>query len=214
MTARRRRPPGEGSVFEFKTKAGIIRFGIKFDAPTEDGTRRQVLRRVDANGQPWLTREAAADALRESVVKADKGEWIEPSKQPVADWLETWVTGLRIAPSTKASYRTIIRCHVVPYIGHLPLASLTSARLTALYRQLEESGRRNSKGERTGQPLAARTVRGVAMVMSAALKAATDEEAPLLARNPAKKAKPPTAKEAQAKAPEMTPWTAISSACS
>jgi integrase len=171
------------------------------------------MRRRDANGQPWLTRAAAAAALRDAKVKADKGEWIEPSKQPLAEYLMTWLDGLRIAPSTQAGYRTNVLNHVVPYIGAVPLASLTSARLTALYRELETSGRRNSKGERTGEPLSARTVRGVSMILGAALKAAAEDEVPLLARNPARKAKPPTAKEAQAKAPEMHPWTADQLRC-
>jgi integrase len=208
MTARRRRPPGEGSVFEYQTRAGVTRFGIKFDAPSADGQRRQVMRRRDANGQPWLDRSAAAAALRDVRVRADKGEWIEPSKQPLAKWLETWVDGLRIQPSTRARYRHDIRSHVVPYIGAVPLASLTSAKLDALYRELETSGRRDAKGERTGEPLSLRTVRNVAMILGAALKAAASAEPPLLARNPAVKAKPPTAKEAQAAAPEMNPWTA------
>ena len=208
MTARRRRPPGEGSVFEYQTAAGVTRFGIKFDAPSADGQRRQVMRRRDVNGQPWLDRDAAVAALREAVVKAGKGDWIEPSKQPVAAYLETWLDGLRLAPGTMAGYRGKVRNHVVPYIGATPMASLTSARLTALYRELEESGHRNHKGERTGKPLSARTVRGVATMLGAALAAALNDEVPLLTRNPAVKAKPPTAKEADAKAPEMNPWTA------
>jgi integrase-like protein len=208
MSTRRRRPPGEGSVFTYQTRAGITRYGIKFDAPSADGQRRQVMRRRDANGQPWLDREAAVAALRDALVKTGKGEWIEPSKQPLADWLETWVSGLDIAPSTKARYRSDIRSHIVPYIGAVPLASLTSAKLTALYRELEASGCRDGKGERTGQPLSARTVRGVSMILGAALKAADDDEAPLLPRNPAVKSRPPTAKRALAEAPEMHPWTA------
>jgi integrase len=206
MTARRRRPPGEGSVFEYQTRAGVTRFGIKFDTPSADARRRQVMRRRDANGQPWLDRAAAAAALRDALVRVGKGDWIEPSKQPVAAYLATWLDGLRLAPSTMASYRKNIRLHVVPYIGSLPLASLTSARLTALYRELETSGRRGQKGERTGQPLSARTVRYISTILSAALAAAVDDEAPLLERNPAARAKPPTAKEA--KSPEMNPWTA------
>jgi hypothetical protein len=43
---------------------------------------------------------------------------------------------LRLSPSTVASYRKSIRLHVKPYIGDVPLAALTSARLTGLYRQL------------------------------------------------------------------------------
>jgi integrase len=206
MTARRRRPPGEGSVFEYQTAGGVTRFGVKFDAASADGQRHQVMRRRDANGQPWLDRDAAVDALRDALVKVGKGEWTEPSKQPVGEYLATWLDGLRLAPSTMSSYRKNVRLHVVPYIGAVPLASLTSARLTALYRELETSGRRGQKGERTGQPLAARTVRYISTILGAALKAATQDEVPLLDRNPNVKAKPPTAREA--KAPEMHPWTA------
>lgn len=208
MTARRRRPPGEGSVFEYRTRTrpDVPRFGIKFDAPSADGRRHQVMRRLDANGQPWLERDAATAALRDALVKVGKGEWIEPSRQPVGEYLATWLDGLRLAPSTMASYRKNIRLHVVPYIGTLPLASLTSARLTALYRELETSGRRGRMSERTGMPLSARTVRYVSTILGAALRAAAEDEAPLLGRNPAARAKPPTAKEA--KPPEMHPWTA------
>jgi integrase len=206
VTVRRRRPPGEGSVFEYTTKAGVTRFGIKFDAPATDGGRKQVMRRRDANGQPWLDRDSAAAALREALVKTGKGEWYEPSKQPVGEYLDTWLDGLRLGASTVASYRKNIRLHVTPYIGSVPIGSLTSARLTKLYRELEQSGRRDQKGERTGQPLSARTVRYVSQILGAALAAAVDDEVPLLERNPNAKAKPPTAKEA--KAPEMHPWTA------
>lgn len=208
MTARRRRSPGEGSVFEYKLTDGTVRFGIKFDAPSASGERHQVMRRRDANGKPWLDREAATSALREMVVKADKGDWIEPSKQPVAVYMETWLDGLRLAPGTMSGYRANARNHVIPYIGKVPLASLTSARLTALYRELEESGHRDRTGKRTGRPLSARTVRKVATMVGAALGAALNDEIPLITRNPAVKSKPPTAKEAEANAPEMHPWTA------
>ena len=155
MTTRRRRPRGEGCVYEYKAPDGATQFGIKYDLPRADGRRRQVMRSRDENGQHWLTRQDAADALREAVVKVRKGSWIEPSRQPLGEYLATWLDGLRLAPSTVASYRKNVRLHIEPYIGALPLASLTSARLTALYRELETSGRRNQKGERTGLPLSA-----------------------------------------------------------
>jgi integrase len=202
MTARRRRPPGEGSVFEYRTRAGVSRFGIKFDLPSE-GSRRQVALKVDASGRPWLSYEAAAVALREAVVKSGRGEWAEPSRQPTGAYLAEWLDGLRLAPSTIASYRKNIRLHVTPYIGAILLGSLTSARIAALYRQLETSGRAD---HRKGEALSARTVRYVATILCAALGEAV--AAGLLARNPAdpKRSKPPTAREAAA--PEMHPWTA------
>jgi integrase len=209
MTARRRRPPGGGSVFEYRLKDGTKRWGIKFDGPPKpNGDRNQVVRRRDPNGQPWLDKDSAIATLDEAKVKVRKGDWIDPSKQPLADYLTTWLDGLRLAPNTMAKYRSHVRNHIIPYIGIIPLASLTSIRLTAHYRELEESGHRSRKGERTHGPLAPRTVRSVAIMLNAALEGALDDEVPLLAKNPGAKAKPPTHKEAMAAAPEMHPWTA------
>ena len=75
-----------------------------------------------------------------------------------------------------------------------------------LYRELETGGRRDGRGELTGEGLSARTVRYVHAIIGKALTAAVDAEPPLLFRNPAAKAVPPTAKEARP--PEMHPWTA------
>lgn len=208
MTARRRRSPGDGSVFEYKLADGTVRYGIKFDNPTDDGARKQVLRRRDANGQPWLDRESAAAALREALVQVDKQEWIDPSKQPLAEYVRTWIDGLRVEPGSTSTYQNIAESHVIPYIGKVPLASVTSARLSKLYRDLEESGQRDRKGKRTGEPLSPRTVRLVHVMLHGAFEAAVNAEPPLLKKNPTDKANPPTIKEADAAAPEMHPWTA------
>jgi integrase len=202
----RRRSPGEGSVFELKTAAGKTRFGIKFILELEDGSKKAVLRRRGPNREVWTTRTDAGKALRDALSKADKGEWIDPSTQPTGEYLDSWVDGLRLADSTIASYKKNIRLHLKPYIGGVPLASLTTAKINALYRKLETEGRRNGKGERTGKGLGKRTVRYIHTILRAALQAAVDAEPALLGKNAADKANPPTAKEA--KPPEMHPWTA------
>ncbi|WP_169983764.1 N-terminal phage integrase SAM-like domain-containing protein [Microbispora sp. H10836] len=50
------------------------------------------------------------------------------------------MSGLRKAESTLASYKKNIRLHLKPYIGSIPLASLTSAKITALYVMSEKEG--------------------------------------------------------------------------
>lgn len=189
----RRRAPGEGHVFHYDTKAGI-RYAFKFDLPREGGRRKQVVRRG------YLTERDALRALRRAQSEAEAGRWVEPSKQPTGGYLTDWLNGLRLAPSTVASYRKNVRLHIDPYVGSLPLASLTTAKIDAVYRQLEDTGRRDHKAN-TG--LSARTVRYVHTILSAALAAAVD--AGQLAANPAAKAHPPTAK--QAASPEMQVWT-------
>lgn len=195
----RRRSPGEGGVYKYATGAGQ-RWYWKAALTLADGTRKTAVKR----GFP--TKAAAQKAMREALAASGKGQYADPSKKLLSAWLADWLGGLRLAPSTVSSYRKNIRLHVEPYIGTIPLASLTSARLTGLYRELETSGRRNHKGERTGQPLSARTVRYISTIVGAALGAAVAAEPPLLLRNPAAKAKPPTSKEARP--PEMHPWSA------
>ncbi|MFC5748915.1 site-specific integrase [Actinomadura rugatobispora] len=203
---RRRRSPGEGSVFTYKTKAGE-RYGIKFQRPLEDGTTKTVFRRRGPNGEKWTTYTDASKALRDALGKVDRDEWVDPSKQPVGEYLDTWAAGLRLGDSTVASYKKNIRLHLKPYLGAVPLASLTTAKIDALYRTLETTGRRNGKGETTGTGLSARTVRYIHTILRSALQDAVDAEPALLVKNPADKATPPTAKEA--KPPEMHPWTAV-----
>src|SRR5215831_20302459 len=199
--ARKRRSPGEGSVWPFRTKAGQLRYAIGYVRLMPDGTRKAVTRRTGPHGERWTTERDAKRALRAVLVAADKGELVDPSKQPTGAYLGEWLAGLRLAPSTVASYRKNVRLHLTPHIGAVPLASLTTARIDALYRQLERGGRADHKA---GEALSPRTVRYVHTILSAALAAAVRSHR--LARNPAAAASPPSAK--QARAPEMHPWDA------
>ena len=109
---------------------------------------------------------------------------------------------MRIGPQTMASYKKNWRNHVEPYPpARLPLAQLSGQRLTAHYRMLEKSGR---KDYLKGHGLSARTVRYLHTIIGRVLGQAVKDS--LLIRNPAAAATPPTAKEA--KAPEMHPWDA------
>lgn len=192
MTARRRRQAGEGCISEYATKAGP-RYLIKFHVD-QDGQRRQVLRRG------FTTRQQAGQALRDSLGKADRGEFVEPSKQLVGDFLEEWLAGLRLAPSTISSYRKNVRLHITPRLGSTPLANLTATRISALYRELEATGRQDHAA---GTGLSPRTVRYVHTILRSALQAAVNSDR--LVKNPADRATPPTVK--QAKAPEMHTWS-------
>jgi integrase len=192
VTKPRRRQAGEGSISQYQTKAGP-RFLIKYSAPAEDGGKRVVLKRG------YLTRKAAAVALREQLTAVARGTHVRPSKVTVAGYLGEWLDGLRLAPSTVGSYRKNVRLHVEPHIGSMRLDQVTGTRLTALYRQLEQSGRIDGEGG-----LSARTVRYLHTILHGAFGAAVRDG--LIATNPADKATPPTAKEAES--PEIHPWTA------
>jgi integrase len=194
-TARRkRRSPGEGGAYPYPTKAGE-RWRVKGMVGQPDGTLREV------NKRGFGTKKAALAWLADAQSAGRKGEYVEPSRQRLGAYAREVVDGLRLKPQTRASYVKNLRNHLEPYpIGQLPLAQVTGAKLTAHYRPLEQSGR---KDHRAGEGLSARTVRYVHTIIHGVLGQAVRDS--LLLRNPADAATPPTAREA--KAPEMCPWT-------
>ena len=196
MSERRRRGPGEGTVGEYETASGGRRYFIKYMAPQVDGSRKAVMKRG------FTSKREATTALREQLASVDRGAYVQPSKLTVGAWLDEWLPAHRVSASTRASYEQKIRLHIKPHIGNVPLAQLTGARLTAMYRELEADGRVQKGSNKAG--LSARTVRYIHTIVKAALDAAVRNR--LLVVNPAGLAVPPSAKEARP--PEMHPWTA------
>lgn len=190
-----RRAPGEGGVYpyETKTKGTLYMYSCMVPDPATGGKKDQVRR-------GFKTKAEALKAMREVLAAVDKGTYAEPSKVTSGTYLADWLDGLRLKPSTIASYRKNVRLHVAPYVGDMPLASLTGPKLSALYKLLETEGRKD------GKPggLKPRTVLYIHNIIHRALKDAVNAD--MLMVNPADKANAPTA--AQARAPEMTVWTA------
>ena len=150
--ASKRRSPGEGSVWPYQTMAGE-RWAI---GDPSFGTRR--------NASGWgKTKRTAQQALRDMLTDASRGELVDPSSKPVGAYLDEWAAGLRLAPSTVASYRKNIRLHIAPDVGTVPLAALTTERVDRLYRELERAGRAD---HREGEGLSPRTVRYVHTILS------------------------------------------------
>jgi integrase len=191
MPKARRRQAGEGGISEYQTKAGP-RYLIKYSAPGADGARKMVLRR----GFP--DRKTAAAGLRKQIGSVETGTHVAASRRTVEQHFGEWLEGLRLSPSTAASYRKNVRLHVLPHIGGVRLDQLTGTRLTGLYRQLEATGRADGKGG-----LSARTTRYVHTIIHSALDAAVRDGQ--LVVNPADKASPPSARSAVS--PEMSTWS-------
>ncbi|HEY5360298.1 MAG TPA: site-specific integrase [Streptosporangiaceae bacterium] len=189
-----RRSPGEGSVWPYRERNGTERWAIGHPS---FGTRRR-----GATGEKWFTKKAAQDALRTMLVDAARGELVAPSRQQTGAYLNEWLDGLQVKPSTLASYRANVRLHIDPAVGRVLLPALTTARINAMYRQLERSGR-VERGH-AGEGLSPRTVRYIHTILYGALAEAVRTQR--ISRNPAVAASPPSVRKA--KAPEMSCWTA------
>jgi integrase len=193
--AQKRRSPGQGGCWAYRTKAGV-RFRAAGPVILADGTV------TTARKRGFLTQKAGLEWLADAQSAGRRGEYAEPSKQQFGAYAAEVIDGLRVGPQTRASYIKNLRNHIEPYpVAAVPLAHLTGAKLTAHYRVLERSGR---KDHQAGAGLSPRTVRYMHTIISRVLRQAVKDG--LLLRNPAEAATPPSAREA--KAPEMTCWSA------
>src|ERR1022692_1384195 len=114
----KRRSPGDGGVYSYKTGAGE-RWYWKATVKLADGSKQVKVKRG------YLSGKAARDAMRDALTASGKSEYIDPSKQPLGMWLDEWADGLRLADSTISSYRKNIRLHVQAYpIAQVPLSTL------------------------------------------------------------------------------------------
>ena len=184
--------PGEGGAYPYQTGAGE-RWRVKGLVRQPDGTAKEV------NKRGFATKKEALAWLADAQSSGRKGEYIEPSKQQLGAYA---ARGDRRA-AAQAADQGVVReepaqpCRAVPDRAAAAGAA-NRAKLTAHYRQLEKSGR---KDHRAGEGLSARTVRYVHTIIHGVLGQAVRDG--LLMRNPADAATPPTAREA--KAPEMYP---------
>lgn len=106
----------------------------------------------------------------------DRGVWLNPNDGHIpfaalaADWLETTVS---LKPSTKASYESYLRMHVLPHFGRMPLASITRTDVQAWLASLVNSG------------LSAASVRNAYRVLARIMSEA--EQSRMVPTNPAAK---------------------------
>lgn len=114
----------------------------------ETGKRRQEWQTVKG------TKGEAQRALREMLNSVERGGYVKPSRVTVGEWLKEWLNGyveLNCSPRTKASYEMIIRRHIIPELGMIPLSQVEPRHLQALYSRQRARGRVQGKGQLSSQ---------------------------------------------------------------
>jgi integrase len=103
--------------------------------------------------QKWHTvRGSRKDAERELarlVTALGSGSYIEPTRMTLGQYLAHWLQSYarpNVSPKTCERYAEIVRCHLVPALGHLVLAKLTPLQLQEYYSWALEAGRRSGRG--------------------------------------------------------------------
>ena len=142
----------------------------------------------------WFTvrgsKKDSEKRLSEILHQLDTGNYMKPGKTTVADYLTTWLQDYvkpNLSPRGYERYESIVRVHLVPAIGSIPLTQLRSNHLQKHYSAMLEAG------------LSPRSVRYDHVVLHKAL--ATALKWGLITRNVADGVDAPRAKR-----PDMQTW--------
>ena len=90
--------------------------------------------------QQWITvkgnKKDAEKRLAEIINQLDNGTFLKPGKTTLAEYLDRWLKDYawsNLAPRTAEGYESIVRCHLIPALGNLPLTQLKPEHLQKYY---------------------------------------------------------------------------------
>jgi integrase len=125
------------------------------------------------------TRQEVAALLSKALRDKGQGVFVAPHKLTLGAWLDTWLRDYKqpeVRPTTFDNYETLIRCHLQPALGHIPLKDLRPDHLQRFYNDKVQAGRIRGPGG-----LNPKTVQTLHILVSGALEQAVKHQ--LVARN-------------------------------
>lgn len=125
LRSRRRRGRGEGSVSQRSDGLWHARISLG------GGKRRSLY----AHTKQALL--AKLDSVRAGLAAGDASE---VQHTLVMDFLDSWTASLQVRPKTLAQYKTIVRVHLKPAIGHVKLRSLTVGHIDDMLGSMAKRG--------------------------------------------------------------------------
>jgi integrase len=142
--------------------------------------------------KPDGTRVTETDRLKSVVVqwaqdqeaKFKRGDLRDPraGRITLREWHDRWWDARVVAESTADRDRRNIDAYILPHWGDWPLEAITRMEIEGWIRRLQKNGGRTHKGE--PRPLGTPTIHLAFHVLSAMLRAATEENPPIILTNP------------------------------
>ena len=167
----KRRANGEGNLRKRKDGRWEGRYTAGHDPETGKAIYRNVLGKTQAEVVEKL-RKAIEETKGLDVAKAGQytlGQWMRV-------WYENYAT-IKVRPSSHATYMGIIKNHIDPAIGNIPLTKLTTLDLQKFYRDLLTGGRVERKeSEKKPKGLGPKTVRNIHQIIASAMKLAKEQK--------------------------------------
>lgn len=161
------------SIERRTTAVGEIRWDVRYRAPDRRHRTKTFRRKLDA--------QRFAHSVETDITR---GEWLDPSlgRELFTEWADRWLsTTTHLKPKTRESYESILRRHLVPAFGQLPVGRIDHPSV------LKHLSRLQASGARPG------TIRNVRDVLRMVLRLAQRSGA--IKVNPAQEVKVPTSRK-------------------
>jgi len=171
------------------TKRSKDSYSIVLDVGTDPITGKRKQQRVSVKG----TKKNAEKRLSELLHQLDDGIFVKPGKSTLSEFLERWLKEYawpNLSPRTAEGYEYIIRRHLIPALGNIPLTQIKPEHLQKYYSEKLSAGRCDGNGG-----LSARTVRHHHITLHTALESAVKWG--VLVRNPADAVTPPRCQQTE-----------------
>ena len=130
------------------TKRGKNSYSIKISMGKDAATGKYKYQWVSVKG----TKKDAEKRLSEVLHQLDTGTFMKPGKTTLGEYMERWLQDYvwpNLAPRTAEGYESIIRCHLTPALGKIPLTQLKPEHLQRYYSDKLTGGRYDGKGALT-----------------------------------------------------------------
>lgn len=127
-----KRPNGDGSIWQRADGRweAVLVLGVRADGK---------LRRKSFYGKSY---ESARKKLDEARRALQEGLPVVVERQTLRQFLERWlrdVVQVKVAPATHQTYESLVRIHIVPLLGRLPLEKLTAQHVQQLLLEKQTS---------------------------------------------------------------------------
>ncbi len=176
---------GAGSIRKKTVKRNgkeYMYWEARYTTGFDPGTGKQIQKSVTGK-----TQKEVAEKLRRMTHEIDVGEYIEPCKMTLGEWLDIWKEDyfISIKSATIQIYTNNIENHIKPALGAIRLDQLTPHDIQRFYNKTKNAGGLRPKRDANGNivkksgkavyetfPLHAKTVKGIHGVLHSALKQA------------------------------------------
>ena len=119
-----------GTIIERKGPRGTS-YLLKYEGGKDPATGKRRQHYATVKGG----RKKAERELRRLLNQLDQGTHVDPQKMTVAQWVESWLLDYAkpaVSAKTFERYSELLRLHVAPYLGHVPLQKLASVQIQGL----------------------------------------------------------------------------------